>query len=123
MRTFCFMMCLSVSAVFAGEDEPLHYSFRYHTSYGSHQTLHALTFSLDDVSTAALAKLSAANTSHQIGFYSAALRRGGVGSPPDATAAMVRATILISLRSSLVIWLRPCTVSSRMRARSSRDRC
>lgn len=33
-------------------------------------SIDALTFSLDDVSTAALSKLSAANTSHQIGFYS-----------------------------------------------------
>ena len=47
MRTFCFMMCLSVSAVFAGEDEPRHYSFRYHTSYGSSETMHAMTFSPD----------------------------------------------------------------------------
>lgn len=47
MRTFCFMMCLGVSAVVAGDDEPLHYSFRYHTSYGSPETMHAMTFSPD----------------------------------------------------------------------------
>ena len=34
-----------------------------------------------------------------------------------AAAAMVRATILISLRISWVIWLRPCTASSSRRAR------
>lgn len=47
MRSFCFVMCLSVSAVFAGEDEPLHYSFRYHGSFASPRSLQALAFSPD----------------------------------------------------------------------------
>ena len=47
MRTLWFTMCLCVSSVFAGEGEPVHHSFRYHSSYGSPQTLHALTFSPD----------------------------------------------------------------------------
>ncbi len=47
MRTLWFTMCFCVSSVFAGEGEPVHHSFRYHSSYGSPQTLHALTFSPD----------------------------------------------------------------------------
>lgn len=47
MRTFLLTMCLSVSAVFAGEGEHLHHSFRYHNSYGWAKELHALTFSPD----------------------------------------------------------------------------
>ena len=47
MRTFLLTMFLSVSAVFGGEGEPVHHSFRYHHTYGEAKELNALTFSPD----------------------------------------------------------------------------
>ena len=49
MAFFWLPMCFNLSLILAtpAEDEHVHYSFRYHTSYGSSERMQALTFSPD----------------------------------------------------------------------------